>query len=147
MRTYRVAYTMLIVATVSLGAVAQTASRGYFSAGTETPSRDLRHIERLYARCLHSDNDGVVESALAHTAMLKLMNPSAEFAVALPDVETVANINGSAEIRYKAYLVATLLRTPGLFTQVATTGYSSPDDLFAALAGRMHELIASRMSE
>jgi hypothetical protein len=145
MRTRTMVYTALTVATLSAGALAQGVATSYFSDEATIRSRTISQVEKQYTNCLRSDNGGVVESALAHLAMLMLVNPACELKTAMPQVDVVASRHPSQETRYKAYLVGTLLRNPGLFTAQGSTAYEGPDDLFAALAGRMHELIASAM--
>ena len=104
-------------------------------------------MEKKYAECLKSENDGVVESALAHVAMFKLMYPVKELAQLKREVDRIATRHSSNEIRYKAYVVASLFENPRLFAGEARTDYDSPDDLFAALSGQLHRVIVSNMSK
>ncbi|MBX2989662.1 MAG: hypothetical protein KF749_00690 [Bacteroidetes bacterium] len=147
MKTKKMAYAVLVMSTLSVAAFSQTNSGTYFSEASSVRGANLAKAEKQYANCLKSANDGVVESALAHVALLKLMNPERDFALVAPAVDVVAGTNPSPEIRYKAYLVSNVLRNPELFSGEARTSYESPDELFSVLASRMSALIASAIGK
>lgn len=121
--------------------------RPYFPDIVAIQKADYSTAEGSYASCLKSDNGGVVESALAHIAMLKLMYPVREFNILAKAVAALAASDASPEIRYKAYLVKSLLNDPKQFASEARTDYASPDALFGALAARMHDVIVSNMTK
>jgi len=143
----------LLVATVVVLMVGSAHSqenspqRGYFPDIVSIQQADYSIMEKKYAECLKSENDGVVESALAHVAMFKLMYPVKELAQLKREVDRVATRHSSNEIRYKAYVVASLFENPRLFAGEARTDYDSPDDLFAALSGQLHRVIVSNMNK
>lgn len=147
MKTNKIAYAVLVISTLSVAAFSQTNSSSYFSVPNSIRESNLSKAEKQYFSCLKSVNDGVVESALAHVAMLKLMNPDRDFASVAPVVDMVAGKNSSPEIRYKAYLVSNVLRNPELFSGDTRTDYESPDELFSVLASRMSALIASSIEK
>lgn len=147
MKTNKIAYTVLVISTLSVAAFSQTNSNSYFSEANSIRESNLLKAEKRYSNCLKSANDGVVESALAHVAMLKLMNPENDFALVASAVDMVAGKNLSPEIRYKAYLVSNVLHNPELFSGDARTSYESPDELFSVLASRMSALIASSIGK
>ena len=143
-------YGMLLVALVAVSQLAaaqvnenQSGDVKYFSDITSIQTANLAAAEKGYCACLKSENEGVIESGLAHVAMLKLVFPSNEFKGLCRQVEKVAMNSRSLEMRYKAYLVSTLLQNPGLFTNEANNHFESPDELFGALASRMQQIVAS----
>jgi hypothetical protein len=141
MQTYWIVF--LAVLAVSTGANAQS----YFSDVVAIQTTNLSTAEKQYAACLRMENDGVVESALAHVAMLKLMYPVKELATVAREVRNLMKNNASAEIRYKAYVVNHLISNPKLFASEARTTYESPDELFGALAARLHDVVAGNMAK
>ena len=121
--------------------------RGYFPDIVSIQQADYSILEKKYAECLKSENEGVVKSALAHIAMVKLMYPVKALDQLKREIDRVAARHSSNEIRYKAYVVASLFENPKLFAGEARTDYDSPDDLFAALSGQLHRVIVSNMSK
>lgn len=145
MKTNRIAYAAFVIAVLTAGAYSQSVrdpEKSYFS---KAPITDLVKIDKLYAAALRSENIGVIESALAHVAMMRLMNPEEEFTKARVQVELIASTNPSQEVRYKAYLVGTVIKNPGLFAEATDAEFASPDELFAVLASRMQRLVARTM--
>jgi heptaprenylglyceryl phosphate synthase len=145
MKMNRIAYAALVVAVLTTGAYSQSerdSEKSYFS---RAPITDLVKIDTLYASALRSENIGVIESALAHVAMMRLMNPAEEFYKAKVQVELIASTNPSQEVRYKAYLVGTVIKNPGLFAEAKEAEYASPDELFAVLAARMQRLVVGTL--
>lgn len=152
MRVHKVLLLAIVAATVATNAFSQTEvsvvkERPYFPDILTIQSADFGKLEKKYAACLASENDGVVESALAHIAMFKLMYPVKELATLKRAVEQVAARHDSKEIRYKAYLVSSLYENPKQFANEARTSYANPDELFGALASRMNQVIVSRMEK
>lgn len=138
---------LLTVTAYAQAPIAEPGERAYFSDILTIQQADFAKIEKKYAVCFSSANDGVVESALAHAAMFKLMYPVKELAVLKRAVENVAATNSSPEVRYKAYLVQSLYANPKQFVSKARTDYASPDELFGALASAMYDVIVSNMTK
>ena len=92
---------------------------------------------------LSSTNSGVVESALAHVAMVKLTMPDCEMKSVKAGVTAIERKGATEELRYKAWVVRTLIDNPNLFAGTAKAGYEGPDALFAALASRLAEYYAA----
>jgi hypothetical protein len=149
MKTYTMLFVVTIVATFAPNALAQSGvrERSFFSDIVTIQRADYSKLEKRYAACLSSENDGVVEAALAHVAMFKLMYPVKNFGVLESAVKAVAAKNPSSEIRYKAYLVSSLFENPRQFASEACSNYYSPDELFGALASRVHEVVVSNMAK
>jgi hypothetical protein len=138
-------WSVVVAAAIATSALAQNGAKeiAYFSDIVTIQKADYSKLEKKYASTLSSENLGVVESGLAHIAMFKLMYPVKEFSVLEQAVKDVAAKNPSPEIRYKAYLVMSLFKNPAQFASQACSNYNSPDDLFGALATRIHDVIVS----
>lgn len=88
---------------------------------------------------LGSDNDGVVESALALVTQMRIVLPQDD----MREIELVVNqlaLKGNTPvIRYKSYLAVQVFASPDLFRQVARTDFPSGDDFFASIASRLQQ--------
>jgi len=71
MKTRTLIVAGMMLAGITVGSNAQS----YFSSTPINGSAQKARIVRNYLACLASDNEGTVESALAHIAALKLNNP------------------------------------------------------------------------
>jgi len=149
MKTYKAITAALIFA--ALPAVGQPATipgtdtEGYFSRPEKYRMMDVRKASRNYAKCLKSENDGIVESALAHVAYTRLILPTADLKDLREAVEGLTNADRSPVIRYKAYLASMVFVNPGLFTRTAATNYADGDEFFAAIAFQLrHSLLGYR---
>ncbi len=136
------------VFTMGLRALAQDSpasgvERSYFSDILTIQQANYERLEKLYAAALNSENEGVVESALAHVAMFKLMYPVREFSILHRAVEHVMKSHASPAIRHQAHLVDVVYESPAMFAQAARTTYQSPDELFDELAAQVHQSIVS----
>ncbi len=138
------------VVAMSLRALAQdspesavSAERAYFPDILTIQRANYERLEKLYAAALNSENEGVVESALAHVAMFKLMYPVRELSILHRAVERIMKSHASPAIRHQAYLVDVVYESPAMFAQAARTTYESPDELFDELAAQVHESIVS----
>lgn len=134
-----------VVATLLLAATAnsQITNVKYFADEARYNSPNALRAERSYVVCLGSENDGVIESALAHVTMMKLMNAIDENKTLRTKVAMLARTASSAELRYKAFLTKSVLENPAMFKNLSTTSYDTPDELFGAVASRMSEYYAA----
>jgi hypothetical protein len=130
---------MILAATAN----AQTTNVKYFADEALYNSPNALRAERSYVECLGSDNDGVIESALAHVTMMKLMNVMDDNEALRTKVAALARKASSAELRYKAFLTKSVLENPAMFRNLASTSYDGPDELFSAVASRLSECYAA----
>lgn len=145
MKTLTAVIAMMIMATIAnAGDNANASDKSYFSDAAAYKCINTTKIMNTYLSCLSSENEGVVESALAHVAMLKLMLPGCDFKAVNAKVAEVSLKAASAETRYKAFLTKTVLEEPGMFIRIEETRYSDADELFGALASKMSETLAVR---
>ena len=141
MKTYTVLVALMTLAAAS---TARSNEPGYFSSTASYSHTNIAKAERGYMACLATANDGVVESALAHVAMMKLAMPDGDYRTLESRVAEVARTAASPETRYKAFLTEMVLKDAKIFEGVATSGYESADGLFGALASRLGEYYAAR---
>jgi hypothetical protein len=141
-----IAGALTVLLTVNTCSQEKSPDRKYFSDIVTIQHADFSKLEKKYAACLDSENNGVVESALAHVAMFKLMYPVKDFSVLKRAIGRVAERSDSQEIRYKAFLVSSLFRNPKQFAGIARTDYESPDELFSALGRNLHDAIVSNLA-
>ncbi len=125
--------------------IAATAVYAQVDATDPSVFADLKHYSNVnttkatqnYLGCLRSSNEGVIESALAQVAMMKLAVPEGNFRDLEARVAEIARASSAPELRYKAYLVATVLAQPEIFKGSAYGEYGDTDGLFGALASRL----------
>ncbi|MEO8168435.1 MAG: hypothetical protein ABI623_09315 [bacterium] len=148
MKTYKALYAGILAVALSTGVQAQNSTNepAYFSDLIALQSASTATVEKGYMYSLRSENEGVVESALAHIASLKLAYPVKEFGKLRSEIQKIARTHASQEVRYKAFLVASLLKNPWQFAADARVEYATPDELFGALATRQ-QMMASNNRE
>jgi len=128
---------------IALQANAQAPEQPYFGASARY-ERLGTGGGRIYLAALASENDGVVESALAHVAMMKLVRPDAGCPALREAVERTARTADTQELQYKAYLTLRVLDDPGLFKGLERGGYAAADEFFGAAASRLAMHYAAR---
>ena len=120
-----------------LASAASASERLYFSDSAACACLGATKAAESYLSALSSPNRGVVESALAHVAMITLTMPDCALRSVEEKVKAIESKGVTAELRYKAWVVRMLMDNPKLFVGIVKTGYEGPDALFAALEGRM----------
>lgn len=108
------------------------------SADADRSRVDIKKVERNYSACLHSDNTGVVESALSQIAHMQLRYPDVTFATLSKEVAQLVIDGETPAIRFKAAIVAAVLNNPTMFSAEAARFTSDADELLAAVAARLH---------
>jgi hypothetical protein len=127
----------MVILAGTMYAQENTSERGYFANVSRYAQVSTVWAEQGYLGCLQSNNEGVMESALAHVAMMKLAVPAGEYKALKTKVAQIARTAATPEVRYKAFLTAKVLEQPEIFRSVAREGYGTADDFFAALASRL----------
>jgi hypothetical protein len=123
---------------VAVTAPAQsTADRPFFPPSARYQKADIRSLERSYVFALGSTNDGVVESAIAHVARIKLEVPSASMERVKAALGCLSVNGKTAGIRYRAYLAGLVFDDPKLFAQDAAKEFATSEEFFTALSGRL----------
>jgi hypothetical protein len=99
---------------------------------------DSRLIVNRYRDCLKSDNQGVVEAALAHILWMRVAAPCVDVTPLKADVERLSVKGKPATIRLRAYLTAMVFENPDEFKGIAQREYEGPNDLFASVTDQMY---------
>jgi hypothetical protein len=133
----KTAAVVVMVMLATTGKAQLTSERAYFAKGGDSRSINAAKTEQSYLSCLRTGNDGVIESALAHVAMIKLVIPWNESKATMEKVGEIARTATSPEIRYKAFLTKAVLEDPRMFSGIASSGCNTPDELFSLLASRL----------
>ncbi len=115
--------------------------QAYFSARESYMRVNLQTMEKRYLDCLACDNTGVVESALAHIALMKLYRPEADLPALQARVRALAVSGCTPAVRYKAQLVSLLYDHPSVCAAGTRVAYSTSEEMFTALALRMRETL------
>lgn len=124
---------------ILIAPAASAAGHTYFPDSARYAGANAAKAAGSYTSALRSANTGVVESAIAHVAMIKLTIPECDMTPVKGTIAAVEWRGSTRELRYKAWVVRTLLDNPELFAGIAKTGYTEPDALFGALEARMAE--------
>ena len=135
--------TMMILA-ASVYAQDGTQEQSYFGNPAKHRGLPIAKAERNYLACLQSTNEGVVESALAHVAMMKLVLPTFESKALQEKVWQMSRKAAEPEMRYKAFLTANVLEQPKVFSGIEWGRYNSADELFDVVASRLSRYYAIR---
>ena len=126
-----------VAVAVMIASAANAQVQNYFSDSARYACVRAMKAAEAYTPALSSPNDGVVESALAHVAMIKLTMPDCELNAVKGVISRIESKGTTEELRYKAWIVRMLMDNPMMFGDVARAGYEDPDALFAALASKM----------
>lgn len=125
-----------LIAILLIAGTTGAAQPGYFSSLEKHKKSNLQKAACVYAADLKSDNEGVVESALAHVVRMKLFVPELNCPDLQMGIRLVAVTGETPQIRHRAYLASLVFDAPSLFSQEAARVYENPDELFSTLAAR-----------
>ena len=142
MKGFSLAAGLILAAASAMGQAStpQTSQdRPCFSHELNYNKAKMPAAKRNYLWTLQSDNDGVVESVLAHVTQMRIMVPQED----MKDIEAILGrlaLNGRTPIiRYKAYLATQVFASPELFDEITKADYESSDQFFTALASRLQK--------
>jgi hypothetical protein len=110
------------------------AVRPYFSDSASHAQADISRAIGKYKPCLECGNSGVIESALAHLAWMKIMRPEADLSAMRETLDQLSVAGTTPAIRYKAYMTFLVVDDPGMFAKIRSGTYNGSDELFAAIA-------------
>jgi hypothetical protein len=139
MKTSSVILTAALVIGLTAGATAQGNGRAYISTSKNYSTEKIDKAAKNYTTSLNMENDGVVESALAQVAALKLVVPASEFAGLKARVAALVTSGRTPTVRYKASLALMVFENPEMFREIRGSHYSDGDQFFVALANRIQE--------
>ena len=101
----------------------------------------IHRIESNYMACLASANNGVIESAIAHSVRMRWAIPSARLEDLRSALVTLAASGRTPAIRYKAYLAGLVFDAPVMFTEEGSLKYTWDEDLFDAVSARAQKAL------
>lgn len=99
---------------------------------------DSKVIVKRYRECLASENQGVVEAALAHVIWIQVAAPCIDVAPLKADIDRLSVEGTPAPTRLRAYLASMVFENPEGFKALAKQEFQGPADLFAAVTGSMY---------
>ena len=123
--------------------IGSSPARPYFSSESSYAAINPEKVEKAYISCLKTDNQGVVESALAHAAWMKLMMPDVEFSNLKCEINRLAVSADSPAIRTQAYLTALVFEHTELFANVTRVTPQDAGTLFSTLNNELRNVLLS----
>ena len=146
MKAYTVVIGIVLIAGATGSAQAQSAvrkddCRAYLSTTSSYKQAYVDRAVKNYRGCLESPNAGVVESALAHVAKMKLILQVLDCKGLEKRIDFLTMHGQTPAIRYKAYLTRMVFDNPGMFLQDSQTEYKDSDELFGAVANRIQQTL------
>ncbi len=132
----------LLVISASL-AIAQSArdqtpvQSTYFSQRATIEAADLGKVVELYMASLASENNGVVESVIAHLTHLRIVAYDQDLGGVETHLMGLARDGASQSIREKASLALQVFAYPAAFQSLADRDFEGPDELFEAVGARL----------
>lgn len=140
MKTYTIVAAGLLLASVSAsGQPNQKAVLHGTGSYAVTPAYNEAYVQKAvktYATLLNSDNDGVVASAIAHLALIKIDMPDVELDGVRAKIADLVESGRTPAIRYKAYLASIVFQTPEMFRGGSKVGSTVSDTFFREIASR-----------
>jgi len=130
----RIAVTAMAI--LVLAATTASAQPGYFSSKEMHRTANFDKAINQYCASLRSENEGVVESALAHLVRMKLFVPELNCPEVPLAIRMVAVSGETPKVRHRAYLASLVFDSPAIFKAEGKQLYSGPDDLFSTIASR-----------
>jgi hypothetical protein len=129
---------VLTIAVMLAGAGA-AAAQPAIPAAASYRKVDAARAEKQYLAGLASLNEGVVVSALAQVARMKMAVPHEQFARLHDAVGDLVHEGRTPAIRAKASLAAIVFDNPALFEGDADRQFGTADELFGTVAQRLAE--------
>jgi hypothetical protein len=101
----------------------------------------LRRAAVNYAAALHSDCDGVVESAIAHSTLLRIVAQHLDMSQIHSELADLADKGRTSAIRYRAYLATAVFDSPARFENTVKVKYMDSDQFFSVVASQVHKTL------
>ncbi len=101
----------------------------------------LQQAALNYAVALHSDCNGVVESAITHSTLLRIVAPRMDLNRIQSILADLAANGRTSEIRYRAYLATSVFDNPARFENTLEVRYIDGDAFFRVVASQVHRTL------
>lgn len=115
----------------------------YFSSLESHHRVNFNRACKNYLAGITSENEGVVESAIAHVVRMKMYLQDQNFCDLQPAISSLAVAGATPAIRYKAYLASLVLDNPSWFAEECGKEYRNPAELFTALSNRLEKTLVT----
>ncbi len=89
--------------------------------------------------CLHSENTGVVESALPVVVTMRMRFPSADMSSIIAVVNDLRKNHRNGAVRYKAFVTISVCENPEWYDQLKNTLSQNDDAFFHSASKAMNE--------
>ena len=132
---------------VSVPTIAQIQNREnalealYFGPTSSYKTPYLEQAARNYAQALKSTNNGVVESAIAFSAYLRISSPGLDLRDIRRTITDLSENGRTPVIRYKAYLATVVFDSPMSFAGTLNDRYTDSDQFFTVVASQVHRTL------
>jgi hypothetical protein len=145
MKRYAMVLAGMMIAGASF-AQAQNAAVGaedekYFADPARYSQIKMEKAQKGYKCCLQCKADGVVETAIAQVAWMRLAVKDRDMTDLKAELDRLAVMGRTPAIRYKAYLACQVFDYPEIFGSVQQAGVENADELFSALANRLQKTL------
>jgi hypothetical protein len=127
----------IVAALIIFGIAAVSQAQTFYPKLKNFSASDKDRMDKVYADCLDSGNNGIVQDALAIVTMMKLDTPTDEYPRIKSEISNLATSGSKPAIRYKAYLAGAVFANPSFFQEETRRLYDDPDSFFRALAERL----------
>jgi len=111
-------------------------ARGVFPKAARFQNADMSKLQKGYMKCLATENDGVVESAIAQAVRMRLARPDAPMDELRSALAQLSQNARTPAIRYKAYLAELAFDCPTLFADARDENYASYEEFYASLTSK-----------
>jgi hypothetical protein len=128
---------MVLVAIMVFAVTDLSQAQNFFPVLKKYTAADKEWVDKIYAACLRSGHNGIIEDALSIVTMMKLDVPFDEFPNIEDEIKDLVVEGATPVIRYKAYLAGVVYDNPELFKEEATHQYGESKEFFSALSKKM----------
>ena len=134
--------TMVVIAIVM---IQYTAAQ----SGTKFNSEEKKvaYATRNLISALHSDNNGVIESAMRMTAQIKMRYPATDVTELVSIMSKVSTKHPSGAMRYKAYIAVSVCENPEWYAKDTKVVTADNEKFFHAASDRLQEQLLSANSQ
>ena len=144
MKANAMMFAAVLLAASASPATAQSSgdvARKHPAAADRFGTSEVCRIEKNYVAALASENDGVVESAIAQSVRMKWALPSAQLEGMRESLGKLATDGRTPVIRYKAELAGLVYDAPSIFSAESGQNYTWDEDLFSSVSMRAQKAL------
>ncbi len=113
-------------------------------SAAQTTSRSFQNAEKNYLKGLRHVNQGVVESAIINTMILKLYHPQKECKQIIEKLDSLSLENPEKTIRLKAFIASNYLKHPEQYNWIEGGDYEQAIKFFHMYSKRLEEQVTNK---